>query len=157
MKEKLFDLRQAALDEVRKAVAEILPGCADCISRQAAIEEAVRLCDEELCDDCHIARKIVEKLTELPPAQPGWIPTSERLPEEDGQYLTTCKSFLAGYDYTDIFSFKSDIYDEYEPHRQEHKPGWLSYSDETGWFEMSNVTAWMPLPTPYRGGGQDGV
>ena len=42
MTEKVFDLRKTAEDEVRKAVAEILPGCVDCVSRQVALNLPVK-------------------------------------------------------------------------------------------------------------------
>lgn len=61
--------------------------------------------------------------------QTKWIPVSERLPEVDGRYLTTCSK---------IGKWEVDWNIWYN----EPKPSWL-------WEQ--GVTAWMPLPEPYRG------
>lgn len=62
---------------------------------------------------------------------PVWIPCSERLPEEDGNYLIwfRYKSVLGG--------FQEDMAMEY-------------YADSTGWdCDNVEVIAWQPLPEPY--------
>ena len=61
MTEKLFDFRKTAQEEVRKAVAEILPGAAggDLISRQAALN----------CVYGTSPNKIKGRIAELPSAQ----------------------------------------------------------------------------------------
>ena len=63
------------------------------------------------------------------PANDGWIPVEEKLPEDDSMVLVTCRT----------------------------KKGVLSvnraYCDGAFWHgcgSMSGVTAWMPLPEPYR-------
>lgn len=60
------------------------------------------------------------------PQEPRWIPVTERLPEENGGYLVTVKR---GYVTTAL---------------------WVGNAEN--WKE---VTAWMPLPQPYRAGGED--
>ena len=56
----------------------------DLISRQAAID---------LCD-WYDNPSMREDLEKLPSAQPGWIPCSERLPEQKGIYpVWTAKGF----------------------------------------------------------------
>ena len=56
-----------------------------------------------------------------------WIPCSERLPEEDGQYLiSTCMNCI-----DTCFFYKDD--DGYL---------WVDYEE--------SVIAWMPLPQPYK-------
>lgn len=57
-----------------------------------------------------------------------WIPVTERLPEEDGRYLITGK--------------RGTVYS-------------LEYEDKR-WDGGIEPIAWMPLPTPYKGGGQNG-
>ena len=57
-----------------------------------------------------------------------WIPVTERLPEEDGDYFTT------------------KIYDSDEPIL-----GMTYYRKEWGWSTSYKITAWMPLPKPYEG------
>lgn len=64
----------------------------------------------------------------------GWIPVSERLPEENGGYLTTVKEL--NYEEHVTISF----FDKY---------------DMRGWQHVhmlaEKVTAWKPLPEPYKG------
>lgn len=66
--------------------------------------------------------------------QTKWIPVSERLPEVDGRYLTTCSK---------IGKWEVDWNIWYN----EPKPSWL-------WEQ--GVTAWMPLPEPYVPDTNDG-
>ena len=66
-------------------------------------------------------------------AQPGWIPVTERLPDGEGRTIVTTKwddGCTVSYAYYWGAVGK-----------------WGSITD--------NVIAWMPLPTPYRGGGQE--
>ena len=64
----------------------------------------------------------------------GWIPASERLPKEDGNYLVTMKhkefnqTRVTSMDFNDEFLF-NDYF-------------------EKAWWE---VTAWRPLPEPWKG------
>lgn len=71
-------------------------------------------------------------------SEPKWIPCSERLPEDSGEYLT--------------FQCSADI-----------KYGWyqvLCYDDGWNCFgsnkknEVKYVVAWMPLPKPWGGSGR---
>ena len=66
--------------------------------------------------------------------QTKWIPVSERLPEVDGRYLTTCSK---------IGKWEVD----WNIWHNEPKPSWL-------WEQ--GVTAWMPLPEPYVPDTNDG-
>jgi hypothetical protein len=84
----------------------------------------------------HLVRDIA------PSAQPGWIPCSERLPE----------------DYTDVLVwFEYYRYGDYNCLYQMHGIGnymaeydsWM-INHETGWREL-RVFAWMPLPAPWKG------
>ena len=65
-----------------------------------------------------------------------WIPVTERLPDEDGQYLALTKSYIKGQDY-----FEWLIY--YDP-----EIGFYDIDSELGDIEMEDVTHWMPLPEP---------
>ena len=71
-------------------------------------------------------------------AQQRWIPCSERLPEENGQYLITVKYVhVDGYD---------DIYAE---HGEWTDGKWDMFCfGHCG--KVENIIAWMPLPKPYR-------
>ena len=68
-----------------------------------------------------------------------WIPCSERLPEENGQYLITVKYVhVDGYD---------DIYAE---HGEWTNGKWDMFCfGHCG--KVENIIAWMPLPEPYGG------
>lgn len=84
--------------------------------------------------------KDVTRLLALPYAQPEqrWIPCSERLPEESGQYLITVK-------YKPVDGYE-DIYAE---HGEWNGEKWDMFCfGHCG--EVENIIAWMPLPEPYR-------
>ena len=95
----------------------------DCISRTAAIEVMRKAKDKS---------ELHRMLVQLPSAQPGWIPCSERLPKLNGYYLTTIKW---GEDFYEV-----DCY-EYDSHYKE----WNEVEDFGG-----TVVAWMPLPKPWE-------
>lgn len=63
-----------------------------------------------------------------------WIPTSVRMPSEQGQYLVTFP-LCNGEPWVYILSF--------------NKGKFYETDDEWGDVEYDDVTAWMPLPEPY--------
>ena len=69
---------------------------------------------------------IDEVLSEMP-AEPRWIPVTERLPEESGEYLVAIGSLIC-------FS-------------------WF-FKDDCVW-SFNEVIAWMPLPSHYKGGAEE--
>ena len=82
-------------------------------------------------DVCGIGKVTLECMDELmsmiTDRQQEWMPCSERLPKESGQYLVTAgieqRQVAKGY-----------------------------YSAEYGrWYAVSDVSAWMPLPEPWEG------
>lgn len=72
----------------------------------------------------------------------GWIPASERLPEEDGRYLVTFKSgikiCMVGYD-----SCRRTVLGYPIGH------GWYSLG-KAQYYAEDSIIAWMPLPKPYK-------
>ena len=108
------------------------PECDDAVSREAAIDAALSAFSRGL-----LASPDIRK---LPSAQhePQWIPVSERLPEEYGNYLIS----IHGEDEPDIGTINPN-----------DKRGW-SLCDANGFHWASDkkliVTAWKPLPKPYR-------
>ena len=70
-----------------------------------------------------------------------WIPCSERLPSENGDYLVTLENGVVkilGYSTTQ---------------RTTYPKGFYYIKDGFSWRQMQNpVVAWMPLPEPYREG-----
>lgn len=115
----------------------------DTISRAAAVSEIESIVDTmSVCmsmDECKGMRRmkktVLERIKELPSAQPGWIPCSTALPEHDGEYLVTIKAF----------TIDQAVYAD------------IDIARYTGgkWRKGFPVTAWQPLPTPYREGGQE--
>ena len=69
--------------------------------------------------------------------QTRWIPCSERLPEEDGDYLMTTKW---------IGSYSGDVYIE------THVAYYRKKSKE---WDCVDIIAWMPLPQPYKAESED--
>ena len=62
----------------------------------------------------------------------GWIPVSERLPKEDGNYLVTMKHKEFNQTRVTSMDFNGEfLFNDYF---------------EKAWWE---VTAWQPLPEPY--------
>ena len=84
----------------------------------------------------------------------SWIPTSERMPEEDGTYLcTVCEQ-------TEVFGFVRErlvsVQLDYERNpyycEDDNRYGIFFTVDGNRWDnEIKNVTAWMPMPEPYEG------
>ena len=115
------------------------------------LEEAIYHCKEKANGDCACAddhRQLAEWLTELlerRKAKPQWIQCSERLPEEDGQYLITVK-------YKHVNDSYEDVYAE---HGEWYEGRWDMFCfGHCG--EVEDIIAWMPLPKPWKKEGQDG-
>lgn len=89
---------------------------------------------EELVKREQIIKKYGEALVPLLMTQGNskWIPCSERLPEKDGEYYTTCHQEYTGELMTLIVGWSEDRW------RSRH------VSDD-------KVIAWMPLPEPFKG------
>lgn len=125
------------------------PGCEDAVSRTEAVEalydwEQMYTWDEHCKEDGGESpyivspSSIIEKLPPVTPKQPGWIPVTERLPENDNDVLVTDGEDCAvAYWRTDAQAWDDSMH---------------------GWCDLYGleVVAWMPLPAPYREGGQDG-
>lgn len=64
--------------------------------------------------------------------QDGWIPTSERLPDEYGKYLATVKHLDGDCEVWEATYFKEE---------------WAEMSNHPSW----KVIAWRSLPEPWEG------
>ena len=140
-----------ALDMAIKALEQ--QPSEDCVSRQA-VRDAIMKC-ETINEDS--ADGFIKSTTELeaeiaclPPVTPtqSWIPVSERLPKESGNYLIYGKVvdyeencvFIGEYDSDyEKFGYKEDIYDS-------ETLGFL----DSEFCEYDKVIAWQPLPKPYE-------
>lgn len=117
---------------------------ADYISRQAAMNAfAERVKRSNNSDFAPVPRwnDAVEIVENLPSADvPHWIPCSERLPEEDGQYLITVKYKHVNDNYEDV----------YAEHGEWYEGRWDMFCfGHCG--EVEDIIAWMPLPKPWKG------
>lgn len=112
----------------------------DCISRRDAIEAIEKAKMAQTPDgEIFVAKYNTEMNIQLLPSvqpEPHWIPCSERLPKETGEYLVTkisigwnCK------DYTE-----NDI---------------AYWDNHKGFCKAEKVIAWMPILEPYRGGDSE--
>lgn len=82
-----------------------------------------------------------------------WIPVSERLPEEDGRYLTYIVNENDNdYQYIMVCEFliRRDRFYEYHFGKERITYDWFPDDD----CASSNVVAWMPLPEPYDYDGE---
>ena len=94
------------------------------------------------------AQKIVQEVAEE--YNGGWIPCSERLPEESGYYLVTYHdwsdgNFLPKYDDTYVRRLHYQI--------SEHFVGWnypKNVDDRAENDCHKEVIAWQPLPEPFK-------
>ena len=83
----------------------------------------------------------LDKVPPVTPKQPGWIPCSTALPSKYDNYLITTEDGMV-------------VFGVYDPREKQ----WCRYdSIKSWWIYGIRVLAWMPLPTPYREGGQDGT
>ena len=96
----------------------------DLISRQAALDIVF--------DFAETPDKMYQQIRELPGI--GWIPCSERLPEEKGKYLVTYHP-----------CYWDNVKDEI-------RVGIDTFRGRTTWAKkkFQRVIAWMPLPEPYK-------
>lgn len=84
--------------------------------------------------------RLEKRLKQLSSAQPGWIPTSEKLPEGIGQAIVQTDG---GAIHEVFYKGKNDYGHEV----------WMRLDGDIYWDD--EVVAWMPLPTPYLEGGPD--
>ena len=100
------------------------------------------------CINKRYAKQIVQEVAEE--YNGGWIPCSERLPEESGYYLVTYHdwsdgNFLPKYDDTYVRRLHYQI--------SEHFVGWnypKNVDDRAENDCHKEVIAWQPLPEPFK-------
>ena len=103
----------------------------DVISRQAAIDALAEWHDVA----------ITNRLNNLPSAQPGWIPVTEK-PIEGGQYIVTLKDDKEVW--TDIAEWNPTFGGR-----------WQAEFFDCEYRDIDNVVAWQPLPEPWKGEQND--
>ena len=90
-----------------------------------------------------MAKRHTEEIQRLMPKRGEWIPCSERLPSEQGLYLTTYP-LVNNRLWVDILWYGKPTFPEKD------EPCFYASDDEYGDVEYSDVIAWMPLPKPYE-------
>lgn len=99
------------------------------------IDDAPTIEPEDRCGECDAWNQYKNY-----PPRPHWIPCSERLPEEEEDFLVTDgESMAVGYYRQDAKAWDSADF------------GWIE-NREKG-YGINEVIAWMPLPEPYRKDG----
>ena len=127
----------------------------DLISREDAIRWVKTECNPygKPTLDFESGKKVIEHLEQMPSAQPEqrWIPCSERLPEEYGEFLVTmtekAKAKDLGFDIDETYIRKMR-YNSNGWQLPRHIPSWINEAVK------DEVLAWMPLPEPYQEEGE---
>lgn len=79
----------------------------------------------------------------------NWIPVTERLPKEDGEYLVTYSVY--GTRLIRVLPYSNNLYkiDNYDFSRSDKK-GFYNFDSDYGYCKRNDVIAWKPLPKPYE-------
>lgn len=105
------------------------------MTEEEAIAYGRRVIDLGLNDEtqafCELAIKALEQ-------QPRWIPVSERLPEEEGEYLISVE-YKPEANYENVYTERGE---------------WVGGQWNISGFEhcgkVENIIAWCELPLPYK-------
>ena len=87
----------------------------------------------------HSAYRGLAIIVDDAPTVGEWIPVSERLPSQTGEYLVTV--YFEGCIWTDKFEYTPTLDGGWRDN--ETNPQVIDWND--------SVIAWMPLPEPYKG------
>lgn len=134
--------RQAAIDALRYAQ-----------HRFTVADEAGGMGTVKWSEDVIYFAAAERVLSELPSAQPEqkWIPCSERLPEEYGEFLVTMTEKAKAKD------LGFDIDETYIRKMRYNSNGWQLPRYIPSWINEAvkdEVLAWMPLPELYQEEGE---
>lgn len=102
-----------------------------------------------------LAIEALEKEKESCVTAQEWISVKDRLPEEDGTYLTALNHHFGAHQGVSIRKFAKDgeTVDEYGLAGQKYV--WYFYDSEYGYVPTDSVTHWMPIPQPPEVGRMD--
>ena len=98
---------------------------------------------------CTIGEAMKIMVDEQPAIEPerktGWIPCSERLPEDGRQVLVYARSV----------HFALAKYDELRNADGSYSMQWVTFDAWKPFYTIKEVIAWMPLPEPYKMEGSE--
>lgn len=128
----------------------------DAISRAAAIDALKEKVFHNLSDEFYGAMQVLD---ELPPAQPEqrWIPIKwHDCTDEDREKYGFNNDIVAVFDCEMPYDNQSILVTTFHGYvNQDVCYIDDGYSLDSGWDWIDDIKAWMPLPEPYRGGGED--
>ena len=128
------DMYKAVMDAIEKRIQPTTKNNleVDCISREQALNE---FCIYNPYDSIGVdkVRSYLNALPPITPQEPSWIPVSEGLPKEGGDYLTTI-SFDIGA--------KEPVREVYKDFFCVLSQKWLNHDED--------VIAWMQVPQAYK-------
>lgn len=125
-------------------------------------KEKMKECQPDRYDDGLMAatgtvRKYVEKMCKIDNADKGhgWIPVTERLPEDERDVLLTLESTNGnGYREYSVGCYIQVFDEDAEKHWFDRQYGYLEwdrYSNGHGGCSLYRVAAWMQIPNLYKG------
>ena len=125
-------------------------------------KEKMKECQPDRYDDGLMAatgtiREYVVKMCKIDEADKGhgWIPVTERLPEDERDVLLTLESTNGnGYREYSVGCYIQVFDEDTEKHWLDRQYGYLEwdrYSNGHGGCSLYRVTAWMPIPNLYKG------
>lgn len=125
-------------------------------------KEKMKECQPDRYDDGLMAatgtiREYVEKMCKIDEVDKGhgWIPVTERLPEDERDVLLTLESTNGnGYREYSVGCYIQVFDEDTEKHWLDRQYGYLEwdrYSNGHGGCSLYRVAAWMPIPNLYKG------
>lgn len=128
------------------------------ISLKAALDAADSIIERDTSGNNDVVKAMTawkEYIKALPSAQPGWIPVTERLPEEDTEVLVTV--YFMGLKQTSPSGWNDHIRPNYYVDLASRiGDDWSSASDEYKVArDRHKVVAWMEKPKPWEREGHE--
>lgn len=113
--------------------------------------------DEGILLTTETVRKYIEKMCKIDnvDSKRGWMPVTERLPEDERDVLLTLESTNGnGYREYSVRCYIQVFDEDAEKHWFDRQYGyleWDKYSNGHGGCSLYRVAAWMPIPNLYKG------